>query len=126
MSEILKHSDKQIDEYRQTALKKSVAEREQSADRREKGWLLAREAARLLKEQFSASRVVVFGSLVHEESFNRWSDVDIAAWGLRPEDTFKAIGAVQALAQDIELNLVDVQTGRAELIKAIEVEGVEL
>ncbi len=126
MSETLEFSDKQIDLYRRTALKKSAVEREQSTARREKGWLLAKEAARLLKERFGASRVMAFGSLVHVASFNRWSDVDVAAWGLRPEDTFRAMGAVQALAQDIELNLVDVQTGCTELIDAIEAEGVEL
>jgi hypothetical protein len=26
----------------------------------------------------------VFGSLVHEEWFTRWSDVDIAAWDINP------------------------------------------
>ncbi|NKB72762.1 MAG: nucleotidyltransferase domain-containing protein [Candidatus Latescibacteria bacterium] len=119
-------SSAQMDVYRRTALQKAATEQTASAARRKRGWALAKEAARLVKEEFGASRVLVFGSLVHQASFNRWSDVDIAAWGLRPEDTFRAMGAVQALAQDIELNLVDVQTGRAELVISIEAEGVEV
>jgi hypothetical protein len=52
--------------------------------------------------------------------------VDIAAWRLRPEDTFRAIGAVMDLNSDIEVNLVDVQVCSASLLEAIEREGVEL
>jgi predicted nucleotidyltransferase len=33
----------------------------------------------------TAQRVVVFGSLLRPECFNKWFDVDIAAWGIRQE-----------------------------------------
>jgi uncharacterized protein len=56
--------------------------------------------------------------------FNRWSDVDIAAWGLAPEDTFRAIGAVMDLPTEIAVNLVDVNTARPSLVAAIERDGV--
>ena len=79
----------------------------------------------MLKEKFGATRVVVFGSLVHEGCFTRWSDVDIATWGIRPENTFRAIGAVMDVDADIEINLVDVATCRPELLATIEREGVE-
>lgn len=65
------------------------------------------EATALLREKFGATRVVVFGSLVREGCFTPWSDVDVGAWGLRPEDTFRVIGTVQ-LDSEIEVNLVDV------------------
>ncbi len=89
-------------------------------------WELARQAARLLKAQFGATRVVVFGSLVHEGCFTSWSDVDIAAWGIAPEDTFRAIGAAMDLGGDIEVNLVDMGACRPSLRVVIEQEGVEL
>lgn len=94
--------------------------------REERAWELAHAAAKLLRERFGASRVVVFGSLVHKGCFTRWSDVDIAAWGLDPKDTFRAIGAVQDLDTDIEINLVDVATCSASLLSTIEKEGVDL
>lgn len=65
---------------------------------------------------------MLFGSLAHEGRFNLWSDVDIAAWGLRPEDTWQALGAVMDLDPDIEVNLVDIACCRP----ALEREGVEL
>ncbi|MCL0092626.1 nucleotidyltransferase domain-containing protein [Dehalococcoidia bacterium] len=79
-----------------------------------------------MRERFRARRVVVFGSLVHEACFTPWSDVDLAAWGLRPEDTFRALGAVQYLDADIEVNLIDVATCSPSLLAVIELEGVEV
>ncbi|MCL0074297.1 nucleotidyltransferase domain-containing protein [Dehalococcoidia bacterium] len=95
-------------------------------ERRRRAWVLARRAADLLRERFRARRVVVFGSLVHEACFTPWSDVDLAAWGLRPEDTFRALGAVQYLDADIEVNLIDVATCSPSLLAVIELEGVEV
>ncbi|MFA5787792.1 MAG: nucleotidyltransferase domain-containing protein [Actinomycetota bacterium] len=99
---------------------------QEGLQRRERAWKLARRAARLLRERFGATRVVVFGSLVHEDCFTRWSDVDVAAWGLRPADTFRAMGAVADLDADIEVNLVDMGACRASLRDVIEREGIEV
>ena len=112
--------------YRATARRRRERERQELARRRERAWALAQQAARLLKEQFGATRVVVFGSLVHEDCFTLWSDVDIAAWGIAPEDTFRAIGAVMDLGGDIEINLVDMGACRPSIRAVIEREGVEL
>ena len=89
-------------------------------------WELARKSARLLKEKFGATRVVVFGSLVHEGCFTRWSDIDIAAWGINPESTFKAVAEVMGLSPEIEINLVDVSMCKPSILKVILKEGVEL
>lgn len=94
--------------------------------RMEKGWQLARKAARILREQYHAKRVAVFGSLLYETRFTPWSDVDIAAWGIPPEQTFRAIGAVMDLDSSLEINLVDVNTCTPSLLKAIEQEAVDL
>jgi hypothetical protein len=58
--------------------------------------------------------------------FTLWSDVDIAAWDIQPQDTLRAIGAVFDLDADIQVNLVDVGTASTELLHQIEREGVEL
>ena len=113
-------------EYRTTARQRSAQEQKYAAQRLERAWEFARQAAGLLKEKFGATRVMVFGSLVHEGCFTRWSDVDIAAWGIHPEDTLRAIGAAMDVDSDIEINLVDVATCRPELLAAIEREGVKL
>ncbi len=69
---------------------------------------------------------MVFGSLVRPHCFTLWSDVDIAAWGLSPKDTFRAIGAIMDLDAEIEVNLVDIGTCHPELLASIEREGIEL
>ncbi len=94
--------------------------------RREKAWAAARAAAELLRQEFHASRVVVFGSLSRDGSFTKWSDVDIAAWGIDPKDTLRAIGAVMDMNAGVELNLVDVNTATPALLEAITRDGVDL
>jgi predicted nucleotidyltransferase len=96
------------------------------AVRRERAWETAHRAAKLLKDDFGAQRVVVFGSLLRPEYFNKWSDVDIAAWGIDTKDTFRAMGAVMDLGEAIEINLVDINTCRATLRVVIEREGQEI
>ena len=80
----------------------------------------------MLRRDFAAGRVVIFGSLVQEGRFTEWSDVDLAAWGLDSKNWLKAIGAVQRLSGEIELNLVDVASCSPELLAAIEREGEPL
>jgi uncharacterized protein len=122
----LELSPEKIAIYRATAQKRRQQEKAEISRRREKAWQIARQAARLLRGQFNVSRIVVFGSLTRASGFTRWSDVDIAAWGIAPEDTFHAIGAVMDLGTEIPVNLVDVNTARPSLLATIEQDGVEL
>ena len=115
-----------IDIYLTTARRKREEEHRELLLREASAWGAAHSAAALLKERFGATKVVIFGSLVHKGSFTGWSDVDIAAWGISPEDTFRAIGAVMEAATDIEVNLVDVGTCRPSLLTIIEEEGLEI
>ena len=126
MPTTLELSPEQIARYRAAAQKRQQQEQPEIDKRREKAWMAARRAAQLLREQFQVTRLVVFGSLARETGFNRWSDVDIAAWGLAPEDTFRAIGAVMDLDTDVPVNLVDVNTARDSLLAEIEQYGIEL
>ncbi|MFZ5923544.1 MAG: nucleotidyltransferase family protein [Chloroflexota bacterium] len=119
-------SPEKLSEYRQVALRRQKARIVKAKSRREKGWELARKAAKLLREEYRAGRIVVFGSLLHESRFTEWSDVDIAAWGIPSELTFKAIGAVMDLDPSIEVNLVDVNTCPESLLKNIQTDGIDL
>lgn len=117
-------SPEKIAHYRMSALQRQQQEEAEMGQRRQQAWQIARQAAHLLRQEFNVSRVVVFGSLAREGSFNRWSDVDIAAWGIAPENTFRAIGAVMDLGTEIPVNLVDVNTARPSLLAVIEQDGV--
>jgi predicted nucleotidyltransferase len=112
--------------YREGARRRHEAEQRALAAREERAWALARQAAAAIRERFGVGRVVVFGSLVHPGCFTPWSDVDVAAWGLRPEDTFRAIGVAMDVDPEIAVNLVDVTACAASLRRAIEHEGIDL
>lgn len=116
-------TDDDLKAYRLTARLREQRDRKEPMERITKAWALARRAADLLRGHFGAARVVVFGSLVREGCFTPWSDVDLAAWGLKPADTFRAIGMVHCLDPDVESNLVDVNTCSATLKLLIEAEG---
>jgi uncharacterized protein len=119
-------SSSKLDEYRKTAIRRQKLRISRVKTRREQGWKLAKKAAKLLRNQFQAERVAVFGSLLHEARFTRWSDIDIAAWGIPADQTFRAIGAVLDLDSSFEINLVDINTCSPTLLKAIEEEAVDL
>jgi predicted nucleotidyltransferase len=116
----------QMEAYLEATRHRRDADREALATRMRRAWELAQDAAALLRERFHAERVVVFGSLIHPDSFTPWSDVDIAAWGLRPEDTFRAMGAVADLDRAIAVNLVDVAACKPAILRVIEDEGLPL
>ena len=75
--------------------------------RRERALEMARKAAGLLKEQFGAIRVVLFGSLAHGAWFTPRSDIDLLVEGVSPQAFFRAEAAVEALASGFKVDLVD-------------------
>jgi uncharacterized protein len=116
----------QMQAYKRTAHIRWQAEKAQLEQRREKAWQLAYTAAQLLKDSFGVQRVALFGSLLDPERFHLHSDVDLAVWGLTSTTWLKAMAAVHALSDTIELNLVDVGVCSSELYAVIEREGIAL
>ena len=96
------------------------------SQRRERAWQVARAAARLLREDFGATRVVFFGSLAHGAWFGAWSDIDIAVWGIPPDQFYKAVAAVTGISSEFEVDLIDPDVCRSAVRESIEREGVEL
>lgn len=94
--------------------------------RRRQAWRVARRAARVLREQFGAQRVVLFGSLTQREWFTEWSDIDLAAWGIPDERFYQAVTAVSGLSPLFRVELVDPAACRLGLRQTLENEGIEL
>jgi len=94
----------------------------------DRAWDIARRAANLLKEQYGAARVVVFGSLVHRAWFTPWSDIDLAVWGVPASKFYRAIGAVQDIGAEagFRIDVIDPAECSRELVHGIRTEGVEL
>jgi len=96
----------------------------------EKRWRQARrlalKATNLLRHEFGAEKVLLFGSAVHRSWFTLWSDIDLAAFDIAPGRFFAAVAAVTGLSPDFKIDLVDPETCSASLRSVIERDGVEL
>ena len=99
---------------------------QQVTERWKRAWEVARTAARLLRERFGATRVVVFGSLAQRTWFGPWSDVDLAAWGIAAGELYWAVAAVTGVSPDFEMDLVDPESCRAAVRRLIDREGIDL
>ncbi len=116
----------EIGHYQAAARKREAEKRRALEDRIQRARRLAQDAARMLREKYGVKRVVLFGSLVHPETFTFWSDVDIAAWGLTAQNFLQAMNDVAALDSDIEINLVDVAAVRPSLLDTIQRHGQDI
>jgi predicted nucleotidyltransferase len=78
----------------------------QVAQRKQRAWQLARQAAELLRNDFGAKKIVVFGSLAHEAWFTPWSDIDLAAWGIPADRFYSAVGSVAEFSPEFKVEQV--------------------
>lgn len=101
-------------------------DKSQETVRKQQAWQVARQAAQLLRQKFQARRVVLFGSLAQPAEFTRWSDIDLAAWGIPGDRFYAAVAAVTGLSPDFKVDLIDPDTCRPGLMVALERDGVEL
>lgn len=111
--------------FRETARQRARRTAAARHRRRQKAWRVARAAAALLKSRYHAARVAAFGSLIETDRFHPWSDVDLAVWGLPPEDYFEAVARVLDVGGEIKVDLIRAERCKPYLREAIE-RGVEL
>ena len=86
---------------------------------------VARSIAKELTERFGAKKVILFGSLARG-GYTRWSDIDLAAWGIPPVDFFKAVAFATGFSKIWKVDLVDGEDCRNGLQQAILKEGIRL
>lgn len=95
-------------------------------ERREKAWATARQIAQMLHEEYGATRVRVFGSLVHGGWFGPKSDIDLAVWGIPAHRFYCAVAAATGYSHEFEIDLLDPHDCRPVLRQVIEDEGFDL
>ena len=78
-----------------------------------------------LKSRFGAKKVALFGSLARGE-FDRWSDIDLVAWGIPAADFYRAVAFATGFSGDWRVDLVDAEDCSPSLRAVLEREGVEL
>ena len=85
----------------------------------------ARKAAHILKNEYSADEVILFGSLLHKQFFSLTSDIDVAVSGIPCDKFFQALYAVGFLS-DIRVEMVDIEECRDYIKEIIKKEGIKL
>ncbi|MFO7633090.1 MAG: nucleotidyltransferase domain-containing protein [Caldilinea sp.] len=114
-----------------TEYRGGVARREAESRRRRAAHLarareVANAAASVLRAQYGATRVVVFGSLALPARFHVRSDVDLAVWGIDERAYLRAVADVTALDADVLIDLVRAEEATPSLHATIERDGQEL
>jgi predicted nucleotidyltransferase len=114
------------DRYRKIARHLEKNETRALEERREQALAVARQAARILKEDFGVARVLLFGSLATESWFHVRSDVDLAVEGLKQEDFWRADSRLEQISNGFEIDLVDLRTAPPRLAQAIRGHGIAI
>lgn len=119
-------SPKQMAVYRATAQRREADRQRAVANRQEEAWKLAHQAAELLRNEFGAGDVALFGSLARGDYFHERSDVDLAVWDLAAKDYFRAVAELLDLSTTIAIDLVDMAHCSSSVRARIEAEGIIL
>jgi predicted nucleotidyltransferase len=75
---------------------------------------------------FNVKTVVLFGSILEPGKIHARSDVDLAVWGLNPQDYYRAVEQLLALSPEMIVDLVQAEFASARLLRDIETTGVVL
>ena len=78
----------------------------------QRAWQTAHQVANMLYEDFGATQVAVFGSLAQQNWFSKWSDIDIAVWGLSDDEYFLAVSKAMDISGLFKVDLVDFESSK--------------
>ena len=76
----------------------------------QRAWHTVHRIASMLYEDFDATQVAVFGSLAEPEAFSKWSDIDIAVWGIPNDKYFRASSIASDISGLFKVDLVDFES----------------
>jgi len=121
-------SPEELKKYRplEAIRRRRVEQAAEISSRIQRASLLASSAAKLLKSEFAAKEVILFGSLVEGITFTRWSDIDLATRGIPSERFLTAMDTVLHMNPEFKIDLTELETCRPAIRKSIESEGITL
>lgn len=61
----------------------------------------------MLRERFSATRIMLFGSSLHPHWYSTTSDIDLAVWGIAPSQFYTAVAHCQDQDSAFSVDLID-------------------
>jgi len=116
-------------DYLRGAGRRLTASKMTDTDKRERDLLLrrVRKAAGVLKDQFGARQVILFGSLAGSAWYGATSDIDLAVEGLKGgKNYWQAWRAVEEIVNDRLVDLIEIEDASESLRQAIQRYGIEL
>ena len=102
-------SPEELAQYR-LRLNEHLQNRKVDAALLQRAWQTAHRIASMLYEDFDATQVAVFGSLAEPEAFSKWSDIDIAVWGIPNNKYFRASSIASDISGLFKVDLVDFES----------------
>lgn len=102
-------SPEELEEYRRR-LNQHFQNRKIDEALLQRAWQTAHWVAAMLYEDFNATQVAVFGSLAEPEAFSKWSDIDIAVWGIPNDKYFRASSIASDISGLFKVDLVDFES----------------
>ena len=109
--------------YILAARKREQAKQESLKHLQGRGIEIAKQATRMLRQEFGATRVVLFGSML-QPKIHADSDIDLAVWNLTKSDYFQAVGKLQGLSEFL-IVLIEADNASDYMVEAI-AQGMEL
>jgi uncharacterized protein len=95
-------------------------------DRYARAHKTAKAAADFLRTKYNTNKVFIFGSLADINYFNKWSDIDLAVYGIHPHSFYKAVADVINFSQEFEIDLIDLNDCKQEIRDSVESYGIEI
>lgn len=105
---------------------RKVERRSRLKQRHQAGLRQAKELADILKTEFGATKVVLFGSMLSVNDIHMHSDIDLAVWDLAPGKYIKALTALMNRSRDFSVDLVRIEEAPPSLETYIADEGLVL
>lgn len=112
--------------YQASARQKAASLRRESQARRCRAWDVAKQATVLLKHEFGAERVMLFGSLARDEPLSSHSDIDLAVWNLDEHLLYRAVSRLLEIDPSVSVDLLRIEDASVDLQCVIAAEGVLL
>ncbi|MEW6754608.1 MAG: nucleotidyltransferase domain-containing protein [Candidatus Latescibacterota bacterium] len=116
-------TDTKMREYRAAAVRRDREALRRRATRWERAQRVAGEAAGVLRAEFGATRVVLFGSGTSADRFRLRSDLDLAVWGLPERLYLRAVARLLSIDPDVPVDLVMAEDAGPSVRAAIAAEG---
>ena len=92
----------------------------------QRAWHTAHRIAAMLYEDFEATKVAVFGSLAEKDSFSKWSDIDIAVWGIQGDTYLDAVWKTRHFSSEFKIDLINFHSAKGRFRERIQSQVVPI